>query len=64
MGKYDGAINWDVDKERIHWEDSRAVNGNGKGSIPRPRTAKFAENFDKIDWSKNDNAKVDNARND
>lgn len=60
MGKYDGAIDWNVDKERIAWEDARASGGsNGKGDAPRPRTAKFAENFDKIDWSKNDGQKRD-----
>ena len=61
MGKYDGAIDWNVDRERIAWEDAKASGGqNGKGDAPRPTTHKYFENLSKIkgfSWSKDDEEK-------
>lgn len=54
MGKYDGAINFNPDKDRIAYEDAKAVNSNGKGSTPRTYSQKFRNNLSNLkgfSWS-------------
>lgn len=54
MGKFDGAINFNPDKDRIAYEDAKATSQNGKGDTPRTYGRKYTENLSKIkgfSWS-------------
>lgn len=56
-------IDWNVDKDRIAWEDAKASGGqNGKGATPRPLGKGYFDKLEKIkgfSWSKEEQEEND-----